>query len=627
MEVLLVASSVLLAAQYKRDPTQLRLPSTNFFKKQGNASEDDPVDVDVDEFGSRQTPMQENEEPTGEKSGVTLGPGEYNFYPDDFFYNTVAKGQTQATPFPSRPSPKFPGPSPLPGVHNPVQVDMMNDIRTGNNRIPASAHIATSFRPSWVRNVVDNDPAPRQERIREWSTETPRDAFDKTLPTVTQRARQHGLATLNDFGKGGLPFDDQIRVVPDGLDPDPLRRQPTARYNTYALGDDLTHSMGDYGKIRGLANGQRIEGPAIRQEGWDLMPDRDIQLQPSTAPIPLSGAGVRGGGRGASLGSFLGAAVPKTIRQGVEWDAGATGNKGVPKHPVRPQDDPLDKRFVYEDIDPTKAQAGASFRPEVPQGPTSLVGDKGAWKFSFDMKSLFDMNLPAHSENRDEVLMSKDDPRTNIHELNANPQILRRALPLDANRNDRPETADEKFITLHDDARSFVKKGTADSKRRVTNVQSKLNDRPEIAEDKPITSHDDARAFVKKGTADSKRRLTNLQPKKTNTAAFGATAFKTETSSTETVVSSGDIGVAKKIATQEAFPTGLNASGRRMAVEKSDAPLRLDAINDVASFNNDHIFERGGTLREPMAAPKADTPDYAQATVNTMRNGREFRRR
>jgi hypothetical protein len=555
MEVLLVASSVLLAAQYKRDPTQLRLPSTKFFRTQGTASTVDAQDVDMPDpmqesnvLYDGRTPTQENPEPSGEK-GMALGPGEHNFYPDDFFYNRVPKGEPQVMPDPSRPRPKFPGRPSIPGVHNPVQVDMMNDIRTGNNRLPAATAIATAFRPSWVRNVADVNPSPRQESIREWSTETPRDASDKA--TVTQRYRQHGVATLNDFGKGGLPFDEPIRVRPDGLDPDPLRRRPTARYNTYALGDDLTQSMADYGSIPGLANGQRIEGPAFRQEGWDLMPDRDIQLQPSAAPIPLSGAGVRGGGRGASLGSFLGASIPPNpaVRQGVEWDNGATGNKGpVPGLPVRPHDDPLDKRFVHEDIDPTRAQTGASFKPEVPQGPTSLVGNKGAWKFSFDMKSLFDM-----------------------------PDRAKGVV----------ETLPEKIVTLPENTRKDVRKSTA----------------------------------------ESKRRLTNIQPKIAKTNAFGATTFKTETSSTETVISSSDIGVAKKITTQEALPLGQNASGRRVAVEKSDAPLRLDAINDVASFNNDQIFERGGTLREPMVAPKADNPDYAQATVGTMRNGREFRRR
>ena len=190
MEALLVASSVLLAAQYKRDPTQFRLPSTRIFTTQGNAADADAdadaattatataVQDDDEDAATWATVADQGMQDNGAPSGAALGPGEYRFYPDDFFYNGVPKGQPQAMPFPSRPSPKFPGPSPLPGVHNPVQVDMMNDIRTGNNRIPAAAPIAAAYRPSWVRNVVDNDPAPRQERIREWSTETPRDAFD-----------------------------------------------------------------------------------------------------------------------------------------------------------------------------------------------------------------------------------------------------------------------------------------------------------------------------------------------------------------------------------------------------------------------------------------------------------------
>jgi hypothetical protein len=198
---------------------------------------------------------------------------------------------------------------------------------------------------------VDANQGSKQERERDLFTETPRDAQIHTLPSVTQRYGQHGVATLNNFGKAGLPFDEQIRVRPDGLDPDPTRRLPTARFHTYALGDDLTQSMADYGKVRGLAQGQRIEGTAFRQEGWDIMPDKDIQLEPSKDPIPLSGAGVRSGGRGASLGTFLGSSLPSnaSIRQGIERDHGPTGNKGlVPKLPVRPSDDdPLDKRFRH----------------------------------------------------------------------------------------------------------------------------------------------------------------------------------------------------------------------------------------------------------------------------------------
>lgn len=631
MEALLVASGVLLAAQYKRNPTQFQFPSGYFRLRQQGQEEDD---TELDEFGCdankeytdrsdpcykdqngcrvnqtyldpqnpcwdkdtrRTNALAENDEPTGQRSGVPLGPGEYNFYPDDFFYNRTPHRWPNypSTPHPNPPT--IPGTRPLVGGGvlngNPVLTDMMNDIRTGNNRIPASTAIASAYRPSWVRNVVDNDPSPRQERERELFTETPREAQIHTLPTVTQRYGQHGADTLNHFGKGGLPFDEQIRVRPDGLDPDPTRRLPTARFNTYALGDDLTQSMADYGKIRGLAQGQRVEGLAFRQEGWDVMPDRDIQLSPSNVPIPLSGAGVRSGGRGASLGSFLGSSLPAkpAIRQGIEWDHGPTANKGpVPKLPVRPSDDdPLDKRFVIEDIDPTRVQQGTARKPELPKGSTSTVAEKGAWKFSFDLKTLFDMNLPPITENRDDIVQTDTDPRKIIYELNANKQVQRLELPAKAAQNDRLETTQEKIVALSDQSRNFVQKNTADSKR--------LN--------------------------------LNIQPKAKNTAAFAATKFVPETMAKDTKISSSDIKVAKNIATAQSAPLGKDASGRRVAIAKSDAPIKLNAINDVPSLDNDKIFERGGTLREPMAAPKTETPDYAQTKINAARNGREFRRR
>lgn len=626
MEALLVASGVLLAAQYKRNPAQFKIPSPLFLRKQG--ATDDDVSAELDEFGC--DPNQEYTDPSDpcymDKNGcrpnqtyvdpenpcwdkskqrakedgqdMAMGPGEYSFYPDDFFYNrNISKTQPLPSPDPARPPPKYPGRSPIPGVINPVQVDMMNDIRTGNNRIPASAHIASAYRPSWVRNVVDaSSQNPRQESLREWSTEIPRDAFDKTLPTVTQRYAQHGVATLDHFGKGGLPFDEQIRVRPDGLDPDPTRRLPTARYNTYALGDDLTESMADHGKVPGLAYGQRIEGPAFRKEAWDVMPDRDIQLQPSNAPIPLSGAGVRSGGRGAPLGSFLGAPLnpSSSARQGIEWDHGETAKKApVPSLPVRPQDDdPLDKRFVYEDIDPTKAQAGISRKTEVPRGPTSMsmVGDKGAWKFSFDMKSLFDM--PTQDAVQSGISMKNEIPK-----------------------GPTPMVGEKAAWKVSSD------------KKTVFDMPNQTKDIVETVPEKIVALPDSTRTNVKKGTAESKRRNVNIQPKTNSTGVFGATTFKTETLSQKTVISSSDIGVAKNIATEESMPLGDKASGRRVAFERSDAPVKREAINDMASYDNDKIFERGGLMREPMLPSKTDTPDYAQTKIGTMRNGREFRKR
>lgn len=633
MEALLVASGVLLAAQYQRNPTKLQIPS---FTQSNNEALGDTSKKALDRFGC--DPNQKYE-PTdicyldengchvndprdpcyGNKSTRQINPAgdgttPQNFQPEAYYYN-------------NRPQRRDPVVMPPNATRHPAEEEMMRDIRNGPSIWNTPAQTAPAYRPSWVRNVVDAAPAPRQERVREWSTETPREAQIHTLPNLDGLYQKRTLQTLNDFGKGGLPFEEQIRVRPDGLDPDPSRRLPTARYHAYALGEDLTKGMGDQGRVRGRAEGQLMDGAAIRQEAWDIMPDRDIQLQPSSAPAPLGGSGVRSGGRGAPLGSFLGSTVeplPSMTRSSaVEWDMGPTGNKGmIEQFPVRPQDDPLDKRFVYEDIDPTQAQMGVSrfavaeannkgFRDvsydatpltdevdafpkaknliprlDAPKGSASKASETAAWKFSFDMKKLFDMSLPGAPKNRDEKVGTEDDVRDKIVELNANKQVQRIALP--KSENARKETAPDKKIILSDTGRGLYKDGTAESKRRVM----------------------------------------NFQPKTSKAGTYGGTSvFKTETSSQEKVVSSSAIGVAKKMATEAAAPLGANLSGRSAPIKKSDVLNKFSAENAALSYENDKIFDRAGLLREPLRAPKGTTPDYAQDRVGAMRNAGEFRRR
>lgn len=90
--------------------------------------------------------LTENDQSTWTNAGSGLGPGEYNFYPDDFAYNVLP--YRQAGNPPSVPRPVLGTRVPGGGVINPIEVDMMNGIRTGNNRIPASAALASAFRPS-----------------------------------------------------------------------------------------------------------------------------------------------------------------------------------------------------------------------------------------------------------------------------------------------------------------------------------------------------------------------------------------------------------------------------------------------------------------------------------------------
>lgn len=119
---------------------------------------------------------------------------------------------------------------------------MMQDIRMEQPKL------ASTYRPSWVRNFQDDVQQPREEGMEAWSAEIPRvpDGKFADFKDIYQRASAH---TLNDFGKGGLPFETQDRVIPDGLDPVASNRPMTKRYNAYALGDDLTAYMADHGRV------------------------------------------------------------------------------------------------------------------------------------------------------------------------------------------------------------------------------------------------------------------------------------------------------------------------------------------------------------------------------------------
>ena len=592
MEILLVASGAYIASQFNKDRT-LALSLRSFL---GASTEED--DVAAEQLSD--APQRMNED------GSIKGGPQSQYYPDDRFYNRV----TRQEPLPERQNLDRKRP---PATHT-FQPDMLEDARQ-----PRAKHVgtgATPFRPSWVRNTVDEVAPGREEREREWSAEIPREQAH-SMATFQHAYKDSSIHTLHQFGQGGLPFDEQVRVRPDGLDPVASLRKPTARYNSYALGEDLTLANEEH--VRGAAAGQNSWGMATRQEGWELNPDRDMQMQPCNPT--MNGAGIRSGGRGAPLACFVGAPPVEplpSMRGNLEREPNMTGNKGMETGPVRPSDDPLDKRFLYEHVDTMVAGTGASYadtfagnngfrgtehdttqhradvdmnakyqnvgmHDSVAKPPGSQAVDKTAWKFSYDLKKLFDMPTAINAQNRTAAVGTTDDIRENVVDMKPTQPVQR------------------------------IKLDTA------------ANTRQDIAPDKRVLFSDAERNDFRTGMAQSKRREADFQPQAKNAGAFrGVSVFKTENTTKEVT---SNINTNKKILTELAAPTGANLSGRTMQIKKSGATTKRNAQSDGILYDNDILLDRAGALSAPQRAPKGTAPDYTQAKVSTTRNTGEFRRR
>lgn len=600
MEILLVASGAYIASQFNKDRT-LALSLRSFL----GANDAKGEDVAAEQLSD--APQRTEGDDAKLKENYTKT--QSNYYPDDRFYNRV----TRQEPLPERPNLD----RKRPPATNTLQPDMLEDLRQ-----PRAKHVgsgATPFRPSWVRNTVDEVAPGREEREREWSDEIPR-AQAHSMTTFQNAYKDTSIHTLRQFGQGGLPFDEQVRVRPDGLDPVASLRKPTARYNSYALGEDLTLANEEH--VRGAAAGQSSWGSHTRQEGWELNPDRDMQMQPCNPT--MNGAGIRSGGRGAPLACFVGAPPVEplpSMRGNLEREPNMTGNKGMETGPVRPSDDPLDKRFLHEDVDTTVAGTGASYadtfagnngfrgtehdttqhrahvdmnakyqnvgmRDSVAKPTGTQAVDKTAWKFSYDLKKLFDMPTATNAQNRTAAIGTTEDIRDNVVDMKPAQPVQR--IKLDAAANTRKD-----FVA-----------------------------------DKRVLFSDAERNDFRTGTAQSKRREADFQPQTKNAGAFGGVSvFKTDTATNEKQVVTSNINTNKKILTQLAAPTGANLSGRTVQIKKSGATTKRNAQSDGILYDNDQLLDRAGRLSAPQRAPKSTAPDYAQAKVSTARNPGEFRRR
>lgn len=386
METLLLASGMLLAYQYANAHNGSRRHPTQGLELAPLSNETDPADpttaastTATDQRGRNPDGSLREEFPVIRENGA-LRLNEHRFYTPSVHRN--------------EPVPSLPPPPRLPRrtIHNPAEQELIREIKMERpTALSMSALGNTPYRPQWMR--ADDHLVPRQEREQDFSTETPR-MPDGRIDGFYNRYRQGSLQTVDrfGFGQGGLPFEDQERVIPDGLDPIAANRKPTARYNRYALGEDLTQDGPDRGLTTGLAQGQ-AKGRNLREETWEVMPTRQIQLASASQQSLLSsagpGAGVRSSGRGASLGALLGRGLDDDrSKQGIEWDSGPTGNKAyVPATALRRemQQDP------GEEVDTETLVRGTSQRPPAPPKGPAMDGAGTAWKFSFDLRKVMDL--------------------------------------------------------------------------------------------------------------------------------------------------------------------------------------------------------------------------------------------
>jgi hypothetical protein len=549
---------------------------------------------------------------------------------------------------------------------------------------------------------------PKRERVEPDPT---RDVdTQQTLYRFNESFRRQPVQSLSRFQNGALPFDDQLRVSPDGLDPVAERRRPTARYNAYDFGDDLATGLGDEGRVRGFAAGQAGRGVAVGQERWEIMPDRSLVQRPDARQPLMGGNGVRSGGRGAPLGSFLGGSAPGDggERGYLEWERGPTGGRAsVDKGFLRPANDLGDRAFRQEDLPTLDKRRGAGAqgpapmrrgfrdvaydaqapglrgdelvldkqvttinpRPSKNEATPTTAADRTAWKFSYDLRQLLDVApLPARGSNvlgktsadvRGKVVdPTMQRPRASLASQPVAGADRRTAAPerkvlfSDEERNDFRRDA-KLAVDKELDARFPHKRVGA---HRGVTVQQAAEPPQTLLRtfDQTVNSslRDKTAGLMRKaGLGDPKRALTTRRTgsqaprfdgkparslagiregvdrdlaKTTQPVLKHAGAGKEATA----VEASSAIRSTKKVITEVAMPQGTDAvGGRTVQIKKAGSSTDGGKVGDRASMENDAIAEQAGRLVEPLRPPKAGVPDYAQPTIESMRNAGEFRRR
>ena len=528
------------------------------------------------------------------------------YFPDQKFYNYAPRSQPPVA------SQRLNNSRPIPT--NPVQQQMMEDIR---NPIKHTAIGATAYRPSWIRQSEITSQN-RQEEERKWEDTRPADAQDN-MHAFQHAYRAQSTAAMNAFGQGGVPEEQQF-IAPDGLHPIASNRKLEQRYHRYTLDHDLSTSSKDDGMSRGVAAGQE-RGGLVRADGLQLNIDYDMQMQASSAVKPMN-AGIRSGGVGVPLSSFIGQQPVEPLenmRGNHQQDLGTGRKSAVGSFPVKPRDDPLDKRFIYEQVDAAKSATGAAYASAISSNkgfrgaqidPIEHIADvdtnaastnvsmhdrvikksnadlseKVAWKFSFDLKQLFDVTTANTSvkKNRDAILSAPNDVRGTVVDM-----------------------VDDKAL------------------QRIGLNTSAGNERIEAMPDKKIVFGSNERNDF--SASSNKRREADFTAQSKNAALFKrVTTFKTETVNEEKGVSTTNIKANKAHITK---PMGSDLSGRNVPIKASGALTKNSAIDAGMLYNNDVIMERGAQILEPIRAPKGASTDYAFSKVNASRNENEFRKR
>ncbi len=210
-----------------------------------------------------------------------------------------------------------------------------------------------SFRPGWMR-ATEEPLISRMEAERDLS----QPVDDQRDRDATEMMRTHGkrIAHYNvRLSKAGnVPVEPEFIRPPrrggdEGYDED-RGRLPIPRFHRYDLGPELTTGMNDFGAVRG--RGDAVRSETGRGETWEIMPNRDLQAPAREQNLQFRPLGHQRLGGSA----FLGASTPDIPRDGISWNMGATGQRGVTMRPRVPGE----FQTTDNDIDGHKAATGVN---------------------------------------------------------------------------------------------------------------------------------------------------------------------------------------------------------------------------------------------------------------------------
>lgn len=518
---------------------------------------------------------------------------------------------------------------------NGVFRDFVDNYR---NEIPRqNLNFSTAgYRPQWMKV---NDPVPaRQEVVNAPPEQIPANSIDRSrmyLDMFNAQTR-YLKPEVKAWNEKEFPIHPPIGG-PTGYDP--VRGQlPVARYNRYALGEDLTQLLPqDDGRSRGFASNLAAQSELVREEGVNVMSEKAIEMRPGklkgafigkTKPTYQWENGNTGRGATIPLAPLIQYNAPRLTR-GVDVPFSESGDgssrfqgNGTAFRDGTRVDDP-----VRAGLDTSRGLKGSGFRPHV------TLGTDRSSQYTFHIRQLFD--LPTADAKRSNVLQKTSGapqvPVTSVttaRPLSTLPNSIKTANPITQSgvvvgKIGVPTITKVETGKLSSTASRFpglvVKESMSKALDRKS-VQGALGVKNDAA--RPIVANA-RRAAHFEGTPrtldkPSARQKNSLPPPVTSTS-------KTRVNMT--------FPKQKTIGTMQA-PTNrnelLDADG--VATNSARAPADFFTPQRVASSSttnsNDVVMEKAGLLSKPVRVMgPTPTAPYAYKPLGTQRLPGEMRRR